>query len=161
MTTGPVSNLPKTAPTDRKVAVLAVSPHDNDHSCLRAIFSHSNWCIYRTNNCREAMQFLQKNQIAVLVCEKDLPGGNWKELLDLPGRLSGSPLLVVASQDADDSLWAEALNLGAYDVLSKPFDRAEVTRIISLAWLHWKEDLKSASQGPIAGLVPEESAGGK
>ena len=32
------------------------------------------------------------------------------------------------------------LNLGAYDVLSKPFDRAEVLRIISLAWLHWKEE---------------------
>jgi FixJ family two-component response regulator len=49
------------------------------------------------------------------------------------------PLLVVTSKNADDALWAEALNLGAYDVLSKPFDKTEVMRIISLAWLHWKE----------------------
>jgi hypothetical protein len=34
---------------------------------------------------------------------------------------------------------AEALNVGAYDVLSKPFNRTEVIRIVSLAWLHWEE----------------------
>lgn len=39
---------------------------------------------------------------------------------------------------ADDSLWAEALNVGAYDVLAKPLDRTEVTRVLSLAWLHWQ-----------------------
>ena len=42
------------------------------------------------------------------------------------------------------------LNLGAYDVLSKPFDRAEVLRIISLAWLHWKEEASRRLQKPAA-----------
>jgi hypothetical protein len=31
------------------------------------------------------------------------------------------------------------LNIGAYDVLAKPFDRKEVIRILSLAWLHWRD----------------------
>ena len=31
------------------------------------------------------------------------------------------PLVIVASHLADDQLWAEALNLGAHDVLAKPF----------------------------------------
>ena len=35
-------------------------------------------------------------------------------------------------------LWAEALNLGAYDVLAKPFDAAEVTARVSLAVLYWR-----------------------
>ena len=38
---------------------------------------------------------------------------------------------------ADERLWAEALNLGAYDVLAKPFDRTEVMRVVSMAWMHW------------------------
>jgi DNA-binding NtrC family response regulator len=37
---------------------------------------------------------------------------------------------------ADEHLWAEALNLGAYDVLAKPFDPTEVVRTLSQAWLH-------------------------
>ena len=54
-------------------------------------------------------------------------------------RISHPPMLIVTSRTADDRLWAEALNLGAYDVLAKPFDQSEVTRVVSLAWLHWKE----------------------
>jgi DNA-binding response OmpR family regulator len=85
------------------------------------------------------LSFLEKNHTPVLVCERDLPDGDWKKLLDSLLGSNAPPLLVVTSKNADDSLWAEVLNLGAYDVLSKPFDRAEVMRIISLAWLHWKE----------------------
>jgi DNA-binding response OmpR family regulator len=48
------------------------------------------------------------------------------------------PLLIVASRTADEYLWAEALNLGAYDVLSKPYHPAEVIRVLSMAWLHWR-----------------------
>jgi hypothetical protein len=37
------------------------------------------------------------------------------------------------------NLWAEALNLGAYDVVPKPFDSHELSLIISFAWLHWND----------------------
>jgi FixJ family two-component response regulator len=49
------------------------------------------------------------------------------------------PLLIVTSRLADARLWAEALNLGAYDVLAKPFDATEVIRSASRAWRHWLE----------------------
>ena len=52
--------------------------------------------------------------------------------------MSFSPLLIVTARCADDQLWAEVLNLGGYDVLMKPFERTEVIRVISLAWLNWK-----------------------
>ena|ERR1035441_5587617 len=55
--------------------------------------------------------------------------GSWTQLLDEIRLLSIPPFLIVTSRVADDYLWAEALNLGAYDVLAKPLDRTEVTRI--------------------------------
>jgi hypothetical protein len=45
----------------------------------------------------------------------------------------------VASHFADDQLWAEALNLGAYDVLAMPLRAAEVFRSVSLAWRRWND----------------------
>jgi DNA-binding response OmpR family regulator len=137
--TGPYINLPETSPSDQTVSVLAVSPYLEDHACLRTIFSHSNWKVYQALNCTQALAFLEKNRTSVLVCERDLSDGDWKQLLDAISALTTPPLMVVTSKNADDSLWAEVLHLGAYDVLSKPFDKAEVMRIISLAWLHWKE----------------------
>lgn len=144
----PFENLPELSPADRTVAVLAVSPYIEDHRCLYGIFNHSNWRIAVVRTRQEAIQYLQANQMSVLICESRLPDGIWKDMLEELRRLPIPPLLVVASSEADDNLWAEVLNLGAYDVLSKPFDRAEVTRIISLAWLHWKDQLAHARQPP-------------
>ena len=47
-------------------------------------------------------------------------------------------MLIDQKNDATvERLWAEALNLGAYDVLAKPYDPTEVVRSVSLAWLQW------------------------
>ena len=48
-----------------------------------------------------------------------------------------SPSLIVTSRLADERLWAEALNLGAYDVLAKPFDSTEAMRVVGAAWRAW------------------------
>ena len=45
----------------------------------------------------------------------------------------------MTSRLADDRLWSEALNLGAYDVLAKPYDPDEVLRVLDLAWIRWVE----------------------
>jgi FixJ family two-component response regulator len=52
--------------------------------------------------------------------------------------------MIVTSRLADDRLWAEALNLGVYDVLAKPFDRTELIRSVRLAWEHWRREVKIA-----------------
>jgi DNA-binding response OmpR family regulator len=143
--TGPPENLPEVPPANKTVAVLAVSPHEEDHVCLRAIFRRTNWKVFQAGTCREALSFLSENRITVLVCERDLPDRGWKALNSLSA-LPLPPLLVVASRDADDALCTEVLNLGAYDVLSKPFDPAEVKRIVSLAWRHWKEEAQRRLQ---------------
>ena len=75
---------------------------------------------------------------ALVLCDRDLFPGSWKEILHGIKRMSNPPLLVVTSRLADEQLWAEALNLGAYDVLAKPFEVTEVNRVLSLAWLHWR-----------------------
>jgi DNA-binding NtrC family response regulator len=78
-----------------------------------------------------------REPISMVVCDRDRMADTWKDLLDRFAGLSRPPLLIVASRMADDRLWAEALNLGAYDVVAKPFDAAEVGRIAGLACAHW------------------------
>ena len=44
------------------------------------------------------------------------------------------PSVVVISRQANDDLWADVLSSGAYDVLSMPFDRRELIRVVGMAW---------------------------
>jgi DNA-binding NtrC family response regulator len=126
----------ETNPT-RTVTVLSVSPLAEDHSSLQAIFNHSKCELYRADCLASAQAVMSRREIGVVICECNLSPGTWVDMLEAARLSPKSPSLIVTSRLADDRLWAEALNLGAYDVLAKPFERMELIRSVSLAWLHW------------------------
>ncbi len=134
----PIAATDRSTP-DRVVTVLAISDCAEDHSWLAGIFNRTNWRLLSARACREAFEVLESHCIPVVLCECALPDGSWKSLLNRFNLSADSPLLIVMSHQADDRLWAEVLNLGGYDVLSKPFDHSEVVRVISAAWLQWRQ----------------------
>lgn len=121
----------------RTVTVLSVSPLTEDHFSLQAIFNHSKWKLYRADCVASAQSVMNTQEIGVVICERNLAPGSWVDMLEVGRLRPNAPELIVTSRLADDKLWAEALNLGAYDVLAKPFERSELVRSVILAWLHW------------------------
>ena len=89
--------------------------------------------VLHSPDCEQALAHLADSRISVVICETPLPDGSWKDLLACMARAKASSVLVVTSKLADESLWAEVLNLGGYDVLAQPFDREEVTRVVKSA----------------------------
>jgi DNA-binding response OmpR family regulator len=120
------------------LTVLSVSALDEDHVILRHIFSHSNWQLHCVGNVTEAVEFVRKTPVSVVICERDLPDGNWKDMLSALMIEEPAPVLIVTSRAADDYLWAEVLNLGGGDVLAKPFEAKEVFWSVSMGWNDWK-----------------------
>ena len=57
----------------------------------------------------------------------------WKDLLLELQKMEHPPPLIVADRLADERLWVEALNLGGYDVLAKPFDAREALDVVTTA----------------------------
>jgi len=127
----------KGKPDHRHRLVLSVSPNEEDHAGLRQRLPHSVWCVYDAVSFASARNLLRGYNIGVVLCEQDLAPGSWIEVLELLMDLQNAPPLIVTSRLADDKLWSEALNLGAYDVLAKPFYQEELLRTVNLAWLRW------------------------
>ncbi len=130
----------------RIVTVLSVSPVAEDHALLQAIFEHTKWELHTAASVPTALAVMRRREIGVVLCERDLRPGTWSDMLDELRLLPGAPPLIIASRLADDRLWAEALNLGAYDVLVKPFERTELVRSVSLAWLHWRQQYSAPTR---------------
>lgn len=126
------------------VVVLSISPTEEDHTALKRILGRpestpspqSKWMICPAVALESALPALRENSIAIVLSERDLVPGTWKDVLAETIKLPDPPLLIVASRLADEYLWAEALNLGAYDVLAKPFDAEEVVRVLRSASFH-------------------------
>ena len=121
----------------KTIPVLSLSSVENDHNTLEELLPEPQWSVYRANSVMSALTLLRTlRPVPVVVCERDSLPGSWHDLLARTALLPEPPPIIVASRLADDYLWAEALNLGAYDVLAKPFDVAELNRSLSSAWLH-------------------------
>ncbi|SPE38900.1 hypothetical protein SBA3_30015 [Candidatus Sulfopaludibacter sp. SbA3] len=116
--------------------VLSVSPGHEDCASLVRIFK-SEWTVIASATVASAFSVLREIPLPIVICDCDISSGTWGEMLDHISFLPDPPLLIVASRLADERLWAEALNLGAWDVLAKPFDAGEVKRIVNIAGQHW------------------------
>ena len=112
--------------------LLVVSGDEQDHSSLQRILQHD--CeLHRVPGRRDALLSIRRFRPWVVVCDQILIDGDWRDLLrDLQSEREIPPL-IVASRLADDRLWAEVLNLGGYDLLTKPFAAKEVSRVVRLA----------------------------
>jgi two-component system cell cycle response regulator CtrA len=73
---------------------------------------------------------LQQDDYGVILTEAALPDGKWPDALHLARECQLEPQVIVTDPQADGRFWAEALNLGAYDLLAQPFYEPEVRRIL-------------------------------
>jgi DNA-binding response OmpR family regulator len=139
------------------ITVLSVATSDEDHAWLSELVStrqwwpsgsESNWQLETCASLVGALPILKNHSVSVVICEQDLGAASWRELLTELSALPDPPCLIVTSRTADEYLWAEALNLGAFDVLAKPFEPREVTRVLSSAWFHRRHRKGTSPRAP-------------
>jgi len=109
-----------------------------------SVFDQFPWRTHRVRNRSEFARHMHSGHARVVVCERDLPDGDWRDVLEIAASMLSPPPVIVTSRLADEYLWAEVLNLGGYDVLAKPLDRQEVGRSLNLAWERWTNPRNSA-----------------
>jgi DNA-binding NtrC family response regulator len=118
--------------------ILFVGISESDGLSLGKILLHSDWPSHGVGNCREALEFLGRQHVAVVLTEPELSDGSWRGLLKDLASFSAPPNLIVSSRLADHRLWAEVLNLGGFDVLMTPFETEEVLRVAFAARHNWE-----------------------
>lgn len=131
---------------NESVCVLSVGASDPDGAGLDRILHESGRGGYTAFECKliaratlaSAFSVLREAPVGIVFFDCDATAGTWGEMLDHISLLPDPPLLIVTSRLADERLWAEALNLGAWDVLAKPLESEEVMRIVSAAEQHWQ-----------------------
>jgi DNA-binding response OmpR family regulator len=120
------------------VNVLHVSSSERDRARLRYLFDSTNWQLTQAHSFEEACSWLASGEsFTVLLCDRQLQTMHWKDLLDEVVVLSHRPTVIVSAPSEDTEVWAEALNLGADDVLATPFEAAEVYWVLSEAHRSW------------------------
>ncbi len=113
------------------LALLVVGSSEQDYDSLADIL-RVDCLLHRASDRKEAIRLLRSIKPHAVICEEVLADGDWRGLLvDL--QREGTTPLIVTSRIANDRLWAEVLNLGAYDLVATPFARDEISRVVKMA----------------------------
>ena len=125
-------------PSATVFTVLAISSDPADYINLAEICACRRWRLIAAQSCWQALTRIRSDSIAVALCDRGLPDGTWKDVLDELAQMPAAPLLIVTSRLADDALWAAVLNMGGYDVLLKPLEPKQVLWSLTSACRHWE-----------------------
>jgi DNA-binding response OmpR family regulator len=117
----------------KSLSALLVGEYECDRFLIHKVFKRFGWRLFEARDRRRAIKCLERNPVQVVITESNIPNWNWKRVLNDLRRLTRPPQLIVTSRTADESLWAEVLNVGGYDVMAQPLEEYEVERVIASA----------------------------
>jgi len=127
------------------VRLLAVIPNDMQFELLRSAIEDVGWEIFRAHSITDGLSTLVNHKINTIVTSCELEDGSWLEMINALQPCRNAPRVLVAWSHADNRLWLDVLEHGGYDLLAIPFDRNEIVRLTSSAFLSWQKNIRGLS----------------
>lgn len=118
----------------RQITILVVDDEPAIRRLLHTSLARADYRIIEAGSARETMTALQIDKPELVLLDLGLPDRDGLELIPVI-KAAGASVIVVSARDATDQKVA-ALDLGADDYVSKPFDSEEVLARIRTALRH-------------------------
>ncbi len=112
--------------------IVFVSESEEADRTFRQMAGRSARAIVSVRDIDSAREQIRKTHPQLVVCDTVVQGGQtWRDLLEK--REAAEYELLVVSRHANETLWAEVLHLGGFDVLVLPFEREELEWVLASA----------------------------
>ena len=119
------------------IMVMGLAFTDEDRRLLASVCSGRQWNVVFTDTSDQARATLDQLKAPVILCDRDLPGGEWRDVVQVLASSPHRACVILISRVVDDYLWNEVVQRGGYDVLPKPLREEDVVRAVRLAWSYW------------------------
>jgi CheY-like chemotaxis protein len=124
--------------------VLAITVSLGDQIFYRSLRARGEWDLVITQSVPEALRLLTSEAFPIVLCDRDLPGWDWREVMARIVETSPRICFLLTSRVSDEYLWREVAMHGGYDVVAKPLEEGPVEHTLRRAWYYWKAEPPSA-----------------
>jgi DNA-binding NtrC family response regulator len=113
--------------------VLVADDEDNLRRVLKAQLQHDGYEVHCVADGEAVMKVMAEHHIDVLITDLRMPKLDGMQVLKMVSeRFSSVPVIMITAHGTVDTA-VEALKLGAFDYVTKPFDRAEFRTVVGKA----------------------------
>jgi len=121
-------------PPGEQVKLVAIVQNPDDSAALRQIAGSYDWRISIVDSSDSAVALLKDQPTPLVICDRDLSGEIWRDVLVKIAGLPQAVCVLLASSVVDDYLWQQVIRHQGYDVIAKPFQPEELRRAVTFAW---------------------------
>ncbi len=114
-------------------SVLVVAPEFSDFAVLAADLTLSGVSPQRASTLDECLERQQQSPAEAVICDAD--SLDWRVVLDALLQAGKTPVIFLTRR-ADERMWVQMLQAGAFDVMSKPYRLEELRWVVTSA-LGW------------------------
>ena len=128
--------------------VLAILHTGAEREKLAAIFRGAGWKLMVVDTVSAAIAAQTKHPVPVILCERNLPEGDWQHSVCILASLPEQPWVILLSSHCDQNLWDNLTAMGGSDLLRTPLDRERVLQAVGSGWRMWRHmrQLRSARE---------------
>ncbi|MCU0665459.1 MAG: sigma-54 dependent transcriptional regulator [Myxococcota bacterium] len=115
------------------IQVLVVDDEPNMRKVLRVLLEHDGYEVHTAQDGLVALSLLSENHIDIVISDLKMPRLDGMALLRrIVEDHEGLPVIILTAHGTVDTA-VEAVKLGAFDYVTKPFDRKEMRQIVAKA----------------------------
>ncbi len=120
--------------------VLVASSDMEERRNLVRVFEGLSMNVISCNGLSQATEVLSRQPVDLIFCDDNLADGSYRDLLAAGKTKQNAPRVVVTSRTGEWEEYLEAMRLGAFDVVRRPWHPTDVEMVV----LHARrEDMQS------------------
>ena len=132
--------------------ILVVDDEKNMRRVLCAMLTREGFECVEAENGREALGYLEKSKPVCMITDLKMPDVDGLELLERINKIGISlPIIMITAHGTVDTA-VKAMKEGAFDYLTKPFDKAELINVVRKA----TDTARKIEKEPSLGLLKDE-----
>jgi len=128
------------------LSIVAMVADEEDRKRLANIAGRKQLQVRFADGREEAWVIANQLDAPVILCDRDLPATEWRDLVQLFASARHRPSVILISRVVDEYLRQEVILHGGYDVVAKPLREDDVVRSVRLAWSYWHSAVKMSPQ---------------
>jgi two-component system response regulator PilR (NtrC family) len=117
----------------RNKTILVIDDEKSMRECLEIIFGKEGYAVLSAGNGSEGLRLFESNQIDLIIQDLKMPGLSGTALLRaIRDRDQSVPVIVITAYSTWDTA-VEAMRLGAYGYIKKPFENDNIKSVVERA----------------------------
>ncbi len=117
--------------------VLIVDDDEQMRGALCATLKHLGFETKAVRNAKDALKILENSEFDVIISDLKMPGMDGLEFLEQAKTKTSSPIIMITAFGTIENA-VEAMKIGAFDFILKPFSAEVLNKVINLAISHNK-----------------------